>query len=80
MDFALETGSAAMASHRIISKRIGWILPITQFLVQERRKLLWLIPYWGTLEEKYSLNEAEAWLFANWKIPAYFHITRKAPA
>lgn len=80
MDFALENGSAARASHRIVAKRIGWLVPYTRFQVQERRTFLWVIPYWKTLEDLHDLDAAEAWLFRNWKLPAYFHVTRKTPA
>lgn len=80
MDFALETGTAAQASHRIILKRHGWLIPYTRFHVQERRKFLWLIPHWADLDDFCSRSSAEDWLLANWKVPAYFHITRKTPA
>lgn len=80
MDFALESGSAAQASHRIVLKRVGWFLPFTQFHVQERVKVLGFIPMWVTLEETYSLAAAQEWLEDNWKVPRYFHVTRKDPA
>lgn len=79
MDFALETGTAGHASHKIdLTKVRGLYGP--RFGVFEKRRFLWVIPYWHRLDWFQTKDAAEEWLKANWKLPAYFHVTRKTPA
>lgn len=77
MDFALETGTAASASHKIdLFNKYG----SSYFGVYEKRKFLGVIPYWHLLDYFFRRAAAEEWLRDNWKLPAYYHITRKVPA
>lgn len=81
MDFALlESGTAARASHKITAY-CPWP-DSTRYAVYVKRRWFWVIPYWAWLEGDFmSVEMAEAWLMTNWKLPRFYHITRrKGPA